>query len=261
MPETAETPDLPTTIPGILDRAAEKFGDRGGARRRRPPALLDRAGRGDRPGRRRADRHRHRARRPGGDLGATTSPSGSSRPRARTGAARSSCRSTPGSRATKRPTSCAPRAPASCSPSPTSSTPTTSTLIRSAGDVPALEEIVVLRGPDGTRHHAVGRVHRPRRRRRCRRRAGPLRRGAARRPVRHPLHVGHHRRAQGRDAAPRRERARVRHVVQRGRPARGRPLPDHQPVLPRVRPEGGHPRQPDQGRDDHPAPGVRRRRR
>ena len=43
-------------------------------------------------------------------------------------------------------------------------------------------------------------------------------------------------------------------------PARGRPLPRRQPVLPRVRAQGRDPREHPEGRDDHPARGVRRRR-
>ena len=41
----------------------------------------------------------------------------------------------------------------------------------------------------------------------------------------------------------------VRDVVRRRRAARGRSLPRHQSVLPRVRTEGGHPRLPVEGRD------------
>ncbi len=50
--------------------------------------------------------------------------------------------------------------------------------------------------------------------------------------VRHHLHVGHHRCAQGRDAAPRRQRARVRVVGRRRRPAPRRPLPPRVPAVP-----------------------------
>ena len=72
------------------------------------------------------------------------------------------------------------------------------------------------------------------------------------------LHVGHHRRAQGRHAAPRRLGAGVRRLVRRGRAARGRPLPDRQPVLPLLRAQGRHPRLPRQGGDDRAPPRVRR---
>ncbi len=59
----------------------------------------------------------------------------------------------------------------------------------------------------------VGRVPRPRRRDRRGDGRRARRRGAARRPVRHPLHVGHDRAAEGRDAHPLGERPRVRRVV------------------------------------------------
>ncbi len=81
-----------------------------------------------------------------------------------------------------------------------------------------------------------------------------------RRPLRDPLHVGYDRSAQGCDADARRDGARVRRVVDGGRPATGRPLPRRQSVLPLVRPQRGHRRKPRQGGDDHPARGLRRRR-
>ena len=67
----------------------------------------------------------------------------------------------------------------------------------------------------------LGRLPGARRRRRRRPRSTRARRRSpATTTVRHPLHVGHDRRAQGRDAAPRRERARLRRVGRRRRPAR-----------------------------------------
>ena len=45
----------------------------------------------------------------------------------------------------------------------------------------------------------------------------------------------------------------------RRRAARRRSLPDREPVLPHVRPEGRHPRVPHHGSDDRPARGLRRR--
>ena len=63
-----------------------------------------------------------------------------------------------------------------------------------------------------------------------------------RRPVRHPLHLGHHRRAQGRGADPRPHAARGHRLGGDDRPRRRRPLPDGQPVLPHVRAEGRDPR-------------------
>ena len=64
--------------------------------------------------------------------------------------------------------------------------------------------------------------------------------------------------AQGRDAHALGGHPRVRSVVRCRRPARRRPLPDRQPVLPRVRRQGGHPRQHHHRRHDGPARGVRR---
>ena len=66
--------------------------------------------------------------------------------------------------------------------------------------------------------------------------------------------------AQGGDAAPRRRHPGLRRLVDGGRPAGGRPLPHHQPVLPRLRPQGGDPGQPDQGGHDPAPAGLRRAR-
>ena len=52
----------------------------------------------------------------------------------------------------------------------------------------------------------------------------------------------------------------VLRLVRHGRPRRGRPLPDREPVLPHVRLQGRLPRVADARRDHHPEAGVRRRR-
>ncbi len=80
------------------------------------------------------------------------------------------------------------------------------------------------------------------------------------RPLRHHLHVGNHRKAQGGHDYPRTVDASVPDVVAFRRAARGRPLPDRQPVLPHVRVQGRDPRVLDARRDDHPARRLRRRR-
>ena len=93
---------------------------------------------------------------------------------------------------------------------------------------------------------------RPRRARRVDRR---------RRPERRRVHVGHHREPEGRRDDARPDAARVPRLVRLGRPARRRPLPHRQPVLPHLRLQGRLPRVPDARRDDLPARGVRRGRR
>ena len=82
-------------------------------------------------------------------------------------------------------------------------------LLDDAGARDLVEEIVILEGsvPDG--HRELGRLPGARCDRRRRPRVRGARSGAHRRhDVRHHLHVGHHRRAEGRDAAPRCQRAR-----------------------------------------------------
>ena len=79
------------------------------------------------------------------------------------------------------------------------------------------------------------------------------------RPVRHHLHLGHHRKAQGRDADPRGEHPYLHELVRGGGPHRRRPLPDRLPVLSHrrieVRGAGLHPHR----FGDGAPPGVRRR--
>ena len=74
----------------------------------------------------------------------------------------------------------------------------------------------------------------------------------------HHLHLGHHGPPQGRRDHPRPDAARLRDLERTGRPARGRPLSDREPVLPHLRLQGGHHRLPDARRDDGPAAGVQR---
>ena len=83
----------------------------------------------------------------------------------------------------------------------------------------------------------------------CRARRGRPRR----RHLPHPLHVGHDRRAEGRDALARADLSRVPRVRGRDRAARGRPLPRGAAVLPLVRTARGDPVLPDDGRDHRPA--------
>ena len=82
---------------------------------------------------------------------------------------------------------------------------------------------------------------------------------SAGRPVRHPVHLGDDRRAQGRRADPRPHAARGHRLGGDDRPRRRRPLPDGQPVLPHVRVEGGDPGVGRRRRHDAPRAGVRRR--
>ena len=104
---------------------------------------------------------------------------------------------------------------------------------------------------DGTWDEFVAARHRSRRRRRQRRR------GEARRRLRHPVHLRHHRPQQGRAV-------RAPAVARRARGVGGvragdqcRPLPLHQPVLPQLRLQGRHPGMPADGGDADPAAHVR----
>ena len=87
----------------------------------------------------------------------------------------------------------------------------------------------------------------------------PRRRGQARRRLRHPVHLGHHRPQQGRAVRASAVAGRlggvggVRPDHQRG------PLPLHQPVLPQLRLQGRHPGVPADRRDPDPAADVRPR--
>lgn len=101
----------------------------------------------------------------------------------------------------------------------------------------------------------------PRRREdRRRTRTRPARRRRPRgRPLRHHLHLRHHRTAQGRHGHARADHPRLPGVVtQRPAPAR-RPLSADEPVLPHLRLQGGHPRLPPQRRGHGSGSGVRPR--
>ena len=121
-------------------------------------------------------------------------------------------------------------------------------LLRAEPALPQLREIVDLRGPAWRDFLARDAG------------ASPSRHAHRRRSLLDPVHVGNDRPAQGRDVDARRNRARVRRVVDGGRPPRRRPLPRGEPLLPLVRLERGHRCLARQGRHDHPPPGVRRRR-
>ena len=208
----------------------------------------------------RADRVGHRARRPGRDLGAEHHRVGARRARRlrRGRGARPAQHPLQGRRGRVHPR---PGPGASCcSPSPTSSTPTTSSSCARPSRSQSLEQIVVLRGAPAAGHARLGRLPRPGRRDARVRGRGPQRR--ARPATRSPTSSSRRAPPAGPKGAMLTHGASVagvRRVVDRGRPARRRPLPRRQPVLPRVRAEGRHPRLPDQGRDDRPARGVRRR--
>ena len=121
-----------------------------------------------------------------------------------------SCRSTPASRAPRRRTSSIAPTCGCSSPSPTSSHRLRRAAPRGrAGRV--AREIVVLRGHDRPRARR-GTSSSPRRPAIPDERRRASRRAHRRRPLRHPVHVGHHRPPEGRDAHARRERARVRRV-------------------------------------------------
>ena len=101
----------------------------------------------------------------------------------------------------------------------------------------------------------LGRVRRARHRSRCGRRPRP--RGQGRRRLRHPVHLRHHRPQQGRAV-------RAPAVTRRARGVGGvrtghqrRPLSLHQPVLPQLRLQGGHPGLPADRRDADPAADLR----
>ncbi len=184
--------------------AAERFGDRLGRRRRRHRAHLRRAARA-RPARS-APRSSRRAssRATGSPSGRPTAPSGSSPCSACSRPARCSSRSTPGSRAPRRPTS-SRRSGARVLVTVTDflGTDYVAMLDGTGVELPDLDTIVVVararagRAPcRGTTFVGRGRRRRPRRGRPARRRGRP------RRPVRHPLHLGHHRRARRASCRP-----------------------------------------------------------
>ncbi len=105
----------------------------------------------------------------------------------------------------------------------------------------------------------MGGVPRHRHARLTRRGPSPPRGARAGRHLRPPLHVGHHRRAEGRGDDPRPDPAGGIGLGGDDRAQRRRPLPDGQPVLPHVRVEGRDPRLDRGGGDDVPRARVRRR--
>ena len=136
------------TIPAMTAAAAERFGDAAGRRRRRHPRSPTPSCSSRRA--RSAPRWWPRASRRviGWPSGRSTAPSGSSPCSACSRPAPCWCRSTPGSRASRRPTSSGGAGPGSWSPSPTSSAPTTWRCSATTGvDLPDLDTIVVARGP------------------------------------------------------------------------------------------------------------------
>ena len=240
------TSDLPLTIPAIVERAAATLRLGRGARRRRPPALLRRAGRAGRP--RRQGPRRRRASSP-----ATASriwaPNIGEWVVAALGIHRAGARGRPhqhpvqGREAAYVLRKSEARIAAHRHRLPRhrlrrSSSTTRRRRPRARGD----RRPARARPADGIA--SLGRLPRPRRRGR-RRRSRQARADAVTGDdlVRHHLHVGHHRHAQGRDAARTAPSVRgLPRVGRRRRAARGRPLPHRQPVLPRLRAEGRHPR-------------------
>ena len=133
-------------------------------------------------------------------------------------------------------------------------------LAGSGVELPNLETIVVASGParEGTTSWSDF-LARANAETACRGRPA-ARGGQLRRPVRHPLHLRHHRRSQGRRDDPRPHAVRGHRLGRDDRHHRRRPLPDGQPVLPHVRPEGRHSRLHRQRCRDAARAGVRRRR-
>ena len=121
--------------------------------------------------------------------------------------------------------------------------------------LPALRHIVrvPIDKDDGTWDEFVARGTEPRRRGR------PRRGGQARRRLRHPVHLRHHRPQQGRTVRAPAVAGRARGVggVRAGH--QRRPLPVHQPVLPQLRLQGRHPGLPADRGDADPAADVRPR--
>ena len=146
----------------------------------------------------------------------------------------------------RRPTCCAPPRPASCSPSPTSSTPTTSRLLRERDDMPErARRSSPWPGPTGparpswddllARGDDVDPGGRPR--------PGPT--PSATDDLSDIIFTsGTTGAPKGAMLEPRRLGPGLRRLGRRRRAPRGRPLPDRQPVLPHVRAEGRHPRLP-----------------
>ena len=113
-------------------------------------------------------------------------------------------------------------------------------------------------GSRSGRRAVVGRLRGPGDAREPRRGGAPERRAHRRRPVGHPLHVGHHGSAQGRRHDPRAHAHHRHRLGGHDRPFGRRRLSPGEPVLPHVRAQGGHLGQCGGGGDDAPRAGVRR---
>ena len=201
-----------------------------------------------------ADRVGHRAGRPRRGLGAELARVDRRRARVTTRRRRARAGRTRASRA-PRPRYVLARSGARVarSPSAGSSTPTTRRCSPGCGpSCPTSATVVVLRTVRRrarslddfvARGDAVADADRRRARRRDR----------CRRPERRRVHVGDDRAPEGRRDDARPDAARVPRLVRLGRPARRRPLPHRQPVLPHLRLQGRVPRVAHARRDDLPA--------
>ena len=121
--------------------------------------------------------------------------------------------------------------------------------------LPELRHIVrvPIEKDDGTWDEFMARRHRSR----CGRRA--RRRGQARRRLRHPVHLRHHRPQQGRAVRASAVAGRLGGVGRVRPDHQRRPLPLHQPVLPQLRLQGRNPGVPADRGDPDPAADVRPR--
>ena len=203
--------DLPATIPLVVRRAAARFGDRDAlVDGERPLDVLVARGRG-RDRRKCLRRHRPRAGRPRRHLGAERGEWAIAALGVYAAGARGRAAQHPLQGQRGRVRAAEPRARACCSPSPTSSTPTTSRSSTASSRRSTRSSTPSCcaararrRDRRGTSSLGARRARSPpRRSRRAVAASGP------RRPLRHPLHVGHHRHAQGRHAHPRGEHPRV----------------------------------------------------
>ena len=253
MGERVIDPDLPQTIPGVLARAAERFGDREALVDERDRLTYAELADGRVSRRSGADRLGHRARAIASSIWApnTTEWVIAALGIYRAGAVLIVPLNT---RFKARGSGVHPRPGATSAPVHRHRLPRhrlrRAARARSSAP-PSLREIVVLRGAPADGHRRPGRSSwRARSRRRADGRGARSARSTGDDLSDILFTSGTTGRAEGRDAHARGERPRVRRVVRRRRAPRRRPLPDRQPVLPRVRPEGRHPRLHHHGRDD-----------